>query len=124
MDAMQLSLNIQMVAVNSILFSQTNNTHLATDFEQLSFGDLPRKIPIKLNAKNHEKKIILFNNLGWKRNHTVKVIVTLPNMRVIGPHGRNIPSQVKMFVKTFESTFSLWNFHLLFLVKSCNGCHK
>ena len=95
LEAKQMSTKIQMLATESILFNENHNhsvselPRLTTDYEQSSFEELPKKLPISLN-----RKIILFNNLGWKRIQLVKVVVEKTNVKVIGPDGRNIVSQV------------------------------
>jgi hypothetical protein len=96
LEASQYSLKIQMTAISSLLFgkSEKPQSHLSTDFEQSAFGDLPRKIPLKLNVTKQEKKIILFNNLGWRRSHLAKVVVRSPFVKVIGPNGKPVPAQV------------------------------
>ena len=96
LDASQISLEIQMKAINSILVGKCDQSHISTDFEQLAFGDLPKKIPIEFNVNNatHEKKIVLFNSLGWTRSHLTRVAVRSPFIKVIGPNGKYIPAQV------------------------------
>ena len=94
LEASQISLKIQMTAISSILFGKSDQSHISTDFEQSSFGDLPKKIPIKLNNTTQEKKIILFNNLGWRRSHLTRVVVRSPYIKVIGPNGKHVSAQV------------------------------
>jgi hypothetical protein len=91
MDAFQNSLNIQTLAVNSMLFGQTNRATVFTDFEQAVFGELSKKIPLRLQT---DEKIVIFNNLAWRRSHIAKVFVSSPFVQVMGPNGQHIPSQV------------------------------
>jgi len=95
LEASQISLQIQMTAISSILFGKGDQSHVSTDFEQSAFGDLPRKIPLRLNTTKQEKKIILFNSLGWRRSHLAKVVVRSPYVKVIGPNGKHVAAQVK-----------------------------
>jgi len=96
LDAKQNSIKIQQVAISSILFGQTEHSHLSTDYEEATFESRPKKAPLKLQTGNAttERKVILFNSLGWRRSHLAKVIVSIPNVQVIGPTGESVPAQV------------------------------
>lgn len=93
MEASQLSLTVQSIAISNIIFGGVRN--ITTDYELNRFGDLPKKIPLVTNDNRVVKKIVLFNSLSWFRSHIVKVIVTNAEVEVIGPDGDPVLAQVK-----------------------------
>ena len=98
MEATLFSQNIQMASINAILYGQSNATKISADYELSTFGQLPRKIPLRFNRPHDGKeiiqKVVLFNSLSWTRSHYTKVVVTTPNAQVTGPDGKTVVSQV------------------------------
>lgn len=68
---------------------------LVSDTVRNSYTSPSHKITVKLYENfNIVKKVVLFNSLGWKRSHLVRLQVEVASVSVRGPNGENVLAQV------------------------------
>lgn len=120
LEAMQFGIATQLASLSVILFGSANNSlGLKTDFELERFGDLPRQLPLQFpNSQSSIKRLVFYNSLGKKRMHLAKVVVTTPNVEVVGPDGQPVVAQLNPVLELTESVMIISGqvYELAFLV--------
>lgn len=61
-----------------------------------TFANLADQVPLKLKDQENDivKKVVLFNSLGWKKSHLVRILVDTTNVKVFDASGEQIIVQI------------------------------
>jgi hypothetical protein len=93
LEAYQLGKQVQMNAIETILYGKADGGKLGTDLEFDGFGEQPRQISISFENEPI-KKVVLYNTLARQRFQIVTLVVNTQYVEVVGPSGEYIQAQV------------------------------
>lgn len=107
-EAIIHSKNVQIYCIKCLLrLNEHGKPLVLTDSETFPrFGLQPFQIPLNFTNNKHEliyfgiedevieKKLVVFNSLTWSKLRAITAVVTIQNVKVIGPNGEIVPSQV------------------------------
>lgn len=106
LEAWQYGVATQIASLGVLLFGSANNSlGLRQDFELDKFGELPRQLPLQFpNPQSSFKRLVFYNSLARKRVHLAKMVVTSPNVEVLGPDGQAVVAQLNPVLEITENS--------------------
>lgn len=92
-DAIRFSEYIQSACVKLLIQRQDPSKLKAIGD---TFANLADQVPLKLKDQEYDtvKKVVLFNSLGWRKSHLVRILVDTTNVKVFDASGEQITVQI------------------------------